>query len=82
MEPFALVDARLRLRSLAERLELLGGEEVRVPGDDRCLLGGAFEPGANGACLLGSLEQVVPEACFELVGRADVAMTRGLRPRR
>ncbi len=71
VEPLALVVARLRLPSLAEHLELLWGEEIGIPRDDRCLLGGALEPGAHGARLLGSLEQVVAEACFELVRRAS-----------
>ncbi len=62
VQPLALVGVRLRLPGLAQRLELLGREEVGVARDDLRLLGYGLQPDAHRVRLLGSLEEIVAES--------------------
>ena len=55
----------------AESLELIPGEEVRVAGDDRGLLGDFLLAHAHGAALLRALEEIAAEAVLVLSWAAD-----------
>ena len=69
VEELALVAVR-GLLGLAEHVELAGREEIAVALDDRRLLGDLLLADANGAPLLGALEQVAREALLVLGGGA------------
>ena len=71
VEALALVARRARFL-LAQRLDLLAGEEVRVARDDRRLLGGLLLPHPHRAALLGALVEVALELGLVLCGGSDL----------
>ena len=84
VEALALVAVGLLL-GRAQRVELLAGEEIRVAGDDRRLLGDLLLADAHGPNLLRALEDVGAEAVLVLrraANRGDAhrrESTRGAR---
>src|SRR5205823_15048190 len=58
VEPLSPVSGRRMLLGLAQGLELLAGEEIRVARDDRGPLGDLLLAHTHGPALLGALEHV------------------------